>query len=518
MSGLRQESVNDLEPDRGAKHLLFLIVGLLMGVWCWALSSPPMSTPDEIVHIANIWCAREVDGEICIEKSLNQEGQTVGTFGYSPPRCFWRRASQPAKCADAPDETASFTLLQEGSYYSGGFQNVLHQLILFDGEKSIAVMKMFNASVFACLMVMILVWAPLRVSRSHLLSISVTSSPYSLWLIGSINPSGWAMMGLAALAAGVLWLIESARRYGTDGTARPVSATALVFVFMLSSFLATQARRDSMLMAVAMALAMISVELVGALYKSLTKSLRWSIFVLFPLVVVVALVAAMRDKAIFGFQISTFGQGNPGEPSLSVWFTSWLTHFPAVFLEAYGAYGIGEYEIAIPQLVTVASLLVLGGALAYAAREPSWRQMISAALLGLALLAMLWFSSFELDLYNVSGRYVLPLFPVIIGLFIYYSSATQQLWSPGRSRKVAISMLGVANAIGLYTVVERYSSGSSGGLRVVPVRFDEWWWDFLPIGPNGLVLLGSASWVMFLSAAFQYLDSREQTLDLAQRL
>ena len=130
-------------------------------------------------------------------------------------------------------------------------------------------------------------------------------------------------------------------------------------------------------------------------------------------------------------------------------------------------------------------------------------------LLCLAFVAILWFASIELDLYNVPGRYVMPLFSVIVGTYIYYSRSEVQFFDVLRLRHIAIGMLGIANVLGLYAVVERYAAGSSAGLRVIPVRFDEWWWDFLPIGPNGVVIIGSVSWVVFLVYAFRLLDQRK---------
>jgi len=178
-------------------------------------------------------------------------------------------------------------------------------------------------------------------------------------------------------------------------------------------------------------------------------------------------------------------------------------------LDAYGFGGLGENDIRISILVVVCSLIVLGASLFQASVQVSSRQFVPFSIFGLAVASMLWFASFEMDLYNVPGRYVMPLFPVIVGTYIYYSRSEVQFFDVLRLRHIAIGMLGIANALSLYAVVERYSAGSSAGLRVIPVRFDEWWWDFLPIGPNGVVVLGSVSWVVFLVYAFRFLDQRK---------
>jgi hypothetical protein len=371
-------------------------------------------------------------------------------------------------------------------------------------------MKIFNALLFVWITSMILLRAPSPIAAASMTATVVTVVPFSIWLVASINPSGWGITGVGALwalliAVRSLWRTTERRRVLLRSQIGLLSALAVSIV------MSAQARLDVLLFAVVVvATVVVTEELVPKLAGLSTFQRRMALGLGAP-----AIVGALFALGI-GAMMGTFGFAfrsdakalSPDGPTVSVWLSNWLTHFPAVFLDAYGAAGLGENDVRIPQLVIIGSLLVVGGVLAFASQRVSVKQLSSAALFAFAFVAILWFASRELDLYNVPGRYVMPLFPVIIGMYVYYSRSEVQLFDIPRLRYIAIGLLGVANALGLYAVVERYAAGSSAGLRVIPVRFDEWWWDFLPVGPNGVVVLGSVSWVTFLVYAFRFLDER----------
>jgi len=503
----RKTAVRPLFGSISAKPALHALIGLLVAVCAWAISSPPRSTPDEILHIANIWCANSPDGVQCLEKTRNAAGEQIGVFGYRPDSCFWRDATLAASCADSRGTSSTFLLMQSETYYHPLFQKTMNLFVGQDGSISILLMKLINVAIFSGLLMTLIAFAPVSVSRGALSAISLTISPLSVWLIASINPSGWGISGLALIWAYLIWvgkLIRSRR----GATPRTTLLFCAVTGLVISLVLAVGARQDSMLFAIFI-LATISIcEIADVFFSKSVRTLRYIATVF--LAVAGMLVFLIWFTSGFGFSVSrTWEPLNPSGPSLSIWFTSWLTHFPLPFLDAYGYGGLGENEIRVSIMTTITSLLVLGGGLAFAAQRGSWRQLTSLAILGLSFLAMLWFASLEMDLYNVPGRYVIPLFPAIVGTYIYYSRSEVQFFDVLRLRHIAIGMLGIVNALSLYAVVERYSAGSSAGLRVIPVRFDEWWWDFLPIGPNGVVVMGSVSWVVFLVYAFRFLDQRK---------
>ena len=496
------------------RSLVIAMTGLVVAMAAWSLSSPPLSTPDEILHIANIWCANEADGLECISKEPNEQGAIIGTHSFAVPSCFWRQANIPAHCRENANGTAGFLLLQDGSYYHAGFQKTMNTFISGDGAFSLLRMKLFNSLLFVVLVGVLLCFVSSALAKSTLTALAVTFSPFGIWLVASINPSGWGITGLAMVWAFTVAVYHALLTHRKFDRVSVVPVSIVVIALVISVFLATQARRDVMAFTIVVIAVVMTVESIRTALDHASERLRlrlrrsrW----IASLIAAAVVLWGIRYGSLLGFSYrGTLASFNESGPSLSVWLTSWLTHFPAVFLDAYGSSGLGENDIKISQFVSIASLLVLGGVLSYATAKLSWLQLSSFAILGLAFAAIMWFASIELDLYNVPGRYVMPLFPVIVGTYVYYSKSEVQFFDVERTRYVAIGLLGFAHALGLYAVVERYSAGSSGGIRVIPVRFDEWWWEFLPIGPNGVVLLGSAGWVIFLVYAFRYLDERQR--------
>ena len=105
----------------------------------------------------------------------------------------------------------------------------------------------------------------------------------------------------------------------------------------------------------------------------------------------------------------------------------------------------------------------------------------------------------ERDFYNLSGRYIIPLVPFIVGLCIYLSKSPVQLMEIRRLRILATVLLSVTHAISLHSVVETYVDGQSFAFLPISVGESGWWWIGLPFGPNFIVLVGTLSFAKFLT-------------------
>lgn len=502
------------------RNLIIAIGGLLLSVACWSLSSPPLSTPDENWHIANIWCANGPDKNHCIERDFTRRS---ATYAYVPPQCAHRNASQPAQCATPRSSTTVGPLfMSEGGYrseypgpnYPSMYRKAMNEFVSSDGSLSILRMKLFNGVLFVVLVLLLLYGVPSIISRIAITTLAVTMVPLSISLISSINPSGWGIAGVFGVWVSMTALAHHWFVMREQAAFRKI---ALLVALLLSALLATQARRDSAFMAVAVATVVVAEIAIRLGWRFLGKKLILigSFFAL-CLSVVVFRSWGETGPSLFGFTFpSKFEPLNPAGPTFDVWLTNWITHFPAVFLDAFGNSGLGEgHEIVVPRLVVIIGVSVLGGVLFYASKVGSPSQFVSLSLLTFAFACVLWFATLEFDLYNVPGRYLMPLFPVIVGTYVYYSRSPAQLFDLLKLRRIAIGLLGIAHALGLYTVVERYSAGSSGGVRSIPIRFDEWWWPAMPIGPNGVVIIGSISWVTFLVFAFRATESSDEQLEV----
>jgi len=390
----------------------------------------------------------------------------------------------------------------------------MHEFVSSNGELSVLRMKLFNGALFVLLVTLLLYGAPPKVSRAVITAIAVTFVPLSVSLIASINPSGWGISGVFGVWASITALLSCWFKNGEPGFLRQ---GALLFALVLAAALATQARNDGALMAVIVAVVIVVEPIIRMSWRVFGKRLLVIGFIV-ALVLSGLILQGWSDKglSLFGIRFpSRFEPLNPAGPTFDVWLTNWSTHFPAIFLDAFGNSGLGEgHEIVAPRLVVILGVSVLGGVLFFASTVGSSGQLVSLSLLAFAFACILWFATLEFDLYNVPGRYLMPLFPVIVGTYVYYSRSPAQLFDSFKLRRVVIGLLGIAHALGLYTVVERYSSGSSGGVRSIPVRFDEWWWTAMPVGPNGVVIIGSISWVVFLTYALRATESPDENIEV----
>ena len=490
---------------RDSAARIAVLLSLLTAMFSWSISSPPLATPDERVHLSSIWCSPVSIHQTCVDREFDsQSWVTTGSPRYRPAHCYFRKSFLPASCVESEPYSEQVQVLREGTYYLAGFQNVMNLFVGTNGEVSTFRIRTFNGLLFAVVMLTVFFYGSRQLATSVLYGVALTMVPFALWLIASPNPSSWSITGVFGFWASLVWLVEQFRQRAFSRSRAQLFRP--VFVGSTSLLMAGTSRIDSLIM--------IGIVLVVTLAIDSQKRLSCrgrtvAVMLMIPLVG----ISFMKITSSVAKRREILGDLTPvdlsSQPDGWTWASNWLTHFPAVFLDAYGVQGLGENDIRIPSYVFVTTIFVLGASLAFASIKSSRGQLVTAVLLLFSFVCMLWFASFEMDLYNVPGRYVMPLFPVIVGTYIYYSRSEPQFFDVLRLRHIAIGMLGIANAVSLYAVVERYSAGSSAGLRVIPVRFDEWWWDFLPIGPNGVVVIGSVSWVVFLVYAFRLLDQRK---------
>jgi len=93
---------------------------------------------------------------------------------------------------------------------------------------------------------------------------------------------------------------------------------------------------------------------------------------------------------------------------------------------------------------------------------------------------------------DVQPRYLLPLVAVLVAVLVF-PSRTGTPFTMSRFGWLFVGAgLIVANAVALHVNIRRYVTGTD----VQGVNLDtaaEWWWEGLPITPNGVWLMGSVS-------------------------
>ena len=171
----------------------------------------------------------------------------------------------------------------------------------------------------------------------------------------------------------------------------------------------------------------------------------------------------------------------------------------------------------IPAAVWIVGVALLGGVFLFGLIRLN---IIQAAALLMSSILLIWIilgisSRLERDLFNLPGRYIIPLVPFIVGHFIYLSKSPIQLMEILSLRRVSIVLLSVSHFLALHSVVETYASTQSFGLLPILLERNGWWWVGLPFGPNFIVLFGSICFTKFLITAWIDSPTRSITGELS---
>jgi hypothetical protein len=200
---------------------------------------------------------------------------------------------------------------------------------------------------------------------------------------------------------------------------------------------------------------------------------------------------------------------NPNGPSLHIWITHWIINVVSIPIEAFGEGRLGADIVDIPRVVPILGIALLGAALLFAFLQVNRTQLFVTFSSFMFMTAVVMrIANMELDLFNVSGRYILPLVPYIVGSCVYFSSSPIQLMEVGQLRRIVIACMTIAHALSMYAVVEQNVMGTSFGIQILKVGTEEWWWTESPIGPNFLIVIGSFCFYQFISRAWERVPTK----------
>jgi hypothetical protein len=189
----------------------------------------------------------------------------------------------------------------------------------------------------------------------------------------------------------------------------------------------------------------------------------------------------------------------------STWLSHWIMQTIWVPVQSLGIEDLGQglpgqFTVRLPGAVWIIGIALLGAALLLSLHTARSEQI--AVLVGsYALLAFVILSfngRLERDLFNLSGRYVLPIFSFIVGYSVYLSKSPFQLIQIDRLRKIIIALLSIVHFLSLYSVVETNVDGQSHSIELISIGTGGWWWTGLPLGPNFIAIFGSILFTWFL--------------------
>lgn len=434
------------------------VMGGLGTVFAWSVSSPAGSSPDEDFHIASIWCPTPL-GEYC-DTQVGDDGDT----DVSIPK----QAAYAACFAFHPDTSAQCTLqIKDGSFwtsrvddgqYPGGFYDVMHIMTGSDVYTSILIMRIVNGVAAILLLGTIALFLPRSGQRLMAYATLPVCIPMMIYIVCSINPSSWAVTGVATA-----WFGMYAFFVGTSRVRMIVPG----IITLLGATMASMARTDAGSYLVLGAIA------IAILKSSSIRQKLWK----------AALPAAVAIIGVIGFlsggQSGAISGGMmPGTMGNQYLLENNLLNIPRLLIDyTAGFIGLNWVDTVMPPIVwvTVAGLSLALFFMGLATMD--WRKFLAVCgLTGAYVTLPLLILQMGGDMVgsNVQPRYFTALVPLIF---------TAALWRPKKGGASSLSLtqtvvlfagLVIAHAVALHVQIRRFVTGLDGMWLNLSVRA-EWW-------------------------------------------
>lgn len=456
-----------------------IAIGIPLLAWlaiaCWSFSAPVGSSPDDDFHLASIWCGLGDREGLCEQVDDGPTRYVPAPLVNAP--CFAFQPDEDASCWDPSVEgMAVAPRANVDGLYPRLFYATMSTFASEDPQLSVLTIRLVNATITVGLLTAVFWTLPRRLRPALLVSTIATSVPLGLFLIGSTNPSSWAM-----LSAAMTWICV----YGsTQTTGRRRSILAGLAV--LGATLGAGARADAAVFAVYGVLIALMLGLSGvrrlADLRAQAAPLAGALLAV-CVSVGFYLTARQGGAALGGLDPTT-------ERLTKAQHLSNFLEVPSLWTGALGQANLGWFDTPMPSAVWVLSTAVFAGALFIGLRSATTRRTIVVAL---ALVAM-WLVPFVMLAQSnalvgstVQPRYLIPLLVIALGVASVRDDA-DAAWD-GPRFALASGALWIAMTIALHQNMRRYIAGADDK-ALDPGANSAWWWTGAP-QPLAVWVLGS---------------------------
>ncbi len=466
--------------------LIVAVVAALVAGVSWSISSPPGSTPDEDYHLASIWCPPPVARTGC---TLTTDGAgkvsiVIPSRVADTSRCYAYNADASGECVlEIPAGSVSSRDRYDTGQYPGGYYYVMHLFVGKDVYSSVYLMRTVNL-VLAILLGTGLVLASTRpVRRILAYAVATTFVPMGIFLVASVNPSGWALVGVttAAFAMHSYWLSETRNRTLANG-----ALAAIGLAMAMSS------RADASLYSV-IAIAALTV----LNYRQVRRHL-WRLVLPLVATVLCAVVYFRSTQAAGAASGSLFGSGGQEQDQVGL-VTNNILGLPYLLFgnQGFGRLGnLGWLDTPVPLLAGLAMIMACTFMLmAGLSRMSPMKAVVTAG--GMAV--MIGLPLFMLQMSNqvvgdyVQARYLIPLFPIMSLVLLTGRRPDQSVRLGTLQAFVVWGLVSLAHAMALLVNIRRYVTGLDGA--TIPGAGVEWWMPGLP-GPRITWIAGSLAFAV----------------------
>lgn len=470
-----------------------LAVVTFVTLFAWALSSPVGSSPDDDFHLASIWCGWGDDANLC--QDLDEPNAKRVPLEVAQPACFAFDTTKSGECkADfigREGETATSGWGNFNDLYPPVYYAAMRTFVSDDVTASVLRIRVANAALSVLVVGAVALLVPLALRRTMLWALLLTTVPLGAFILGSNNPSAWAI-----LSAGTLWVALYAM-FDAQGRRRAALGVASVVTALMGS----GARADA------------------CLYSSLAVCavmvLRWG--VLRRNAAPVAIGAGIVAVSAWFFLTSGQGQaasaGLPTAPGVGPEVSIFeltvhnLLELPWLLFGSFGSGSLGWLDTSLPPLVFYCSILAAAVVLFWGWSSMNGRKLIAVSGVAVCLVAfplLVLAQNRHTVGMAVQPRYLLPMIVLLAGLSLLRVDGRLHPLNTFQRGAVGASLV-VAHSVALHTNMRRYTTGSDeNGVDLNTGA--QWWWD-TSLQPMTVWVVGSLA---FAAAAVLVLGMRDE--------
>ena len=458
--------------------LFLLILG-----FCWTFASPIGSAPDEDFHLTTIWCLK---GENNLCNFGVGDSRKVPALWASWPPCYvnWPNSDKSAKCLTILE--LPLQLVATNRYSRPGEDPVIFYQVMnsFAGDNpinSVNFMRFFNVLISSFLFFLAIYVAPFVVKRALILSWGLVLIPIGIFNIASTNPSSWTITGIGTLWAFLLSLIFH-RNYRNKMFYLSLTGVLLSLLISLGS------RNDSRIY--------VLVTFIAVTLLFITK--KWIIdrikLVIFLLVIFISITSAVLWKFRFYFMYSSwYYPGALIEKDQPNAFLALILEFPSFFLGLLGgpipatdltkrdlfenfAYGISWSDFSFPSAVGILLGISFMSIISISINKSSLPKIFSLAFIFFTTMANIVYVkglSPETNDAQITPRYILPLFLLLVGIALLSTTTNSSLIGPVQSMAVT-TLLTIGGSVAWLVTISRFAIGPNDAFTNF-FQSSEWW-------------------------------------------
>lgn len=459
-------------------------VALFFALVSWAFASPVGASPDEDYHLGSIWCAQGDRAGFC-ESTSDPGVKLVPKAVTMAAKCYAFRADLSGNCPAADSQALEKS--KRGTFNDNGYPPVFYLtmsiFVSHDTAVSVLAMRTLNAALFVGILTALFILLEPRRRGIVLWGGLIALVPFGMFIIPSVNPSGWASISAATLWLALVGFYEARTR------GRLIGFGALA---LLTTLMGAGARSDAATFSV---LAMIVVVVLKA-----ERTRRFWLLSIFTLVLALICVAFYLTGSQGGVINPESATPLSGRLTLQLAVTN-LLQLPSLWTGSLGTWGLGWLDTMMPAVVWMPSITIVAGVAFGALRFGSLRKSVVVGLVGLALVVVPLYVLVHDRVLVGSGvqpRYIYPLILLFVGVCLWGLNRIG-LGLSGLQLVIIVGALWFANHVALYTNLRRYVTGDNAkGLNLDAGA--AWWWS-LPFGPIWVWAIGSLAFLVVLAAA-----------------